>query len=281
MANVGATQLTLRVVGWFAFVVFFACIGVPGVRNGVRLIPPWEQFGDPSSVAFHALVIAGFALVFAVWQMGEILRAVLLSIVGCAGLLVGLFHLRQGVIAGQFGPDPVAAIVLDTGTLGLVLGSLLLPAALYWRSRATRSMPSRLTVAVGIGVALSVLLLGGLPGTPILGLIDVLRFGAPVDRWSAAAGLVALTAVLMSLLAFLPHPRTGFAALWAFAMTLALGALPVIRSLFIAGYHQGHWKQTLVPLKPSLLFAGGVILFAVGVGFLLAAFERTATQSES
>jgi hypothetical protein len=260
--------------------VLFEAWAVPRLGESLSIVPPWRLMTDTGSLTFAAGVAFGVLLLVTAIPMPYIVRCALLTVCGLGLYGVALVHTRIEVAAFAFRGHPAIGATLagSPGLVALFSLALLLPAALYWRSRYTESFAARVAVLVGILLSLAAYLLAGVfdvPGGPPLTSLPAMATGAPLvgDKIAASLLLLPAAATVLALLALLPHPKTGGSAFWAWLFVTGVGAAVLVQAGFVSGWRDGQWKAVLAPMEIGLMLYAGLLLLPVALGHLLGEAE--------
>jgi hypothetical protein len=272
----------LRGMGILALLILFQVCAFPLVSADAHLIPPWKLIQVTGSVTFMAAAFFVLVLVTAIIPMPYIMRSAAMLGIGTLMIAVGMGFMHDAASSFAFRGHPgIDFVFLGKSSVRIMLVmSLWFPAALYWRSRYPYSFYSRIGVVVGALIVatcyLFLLTFAGSVSSPIATLLQTVTDSNSIrgDVLSAVVLLLPIGLVGLSVLAFLPAPRTGATALWGWCYVTALALAPIILAVMVSWFRQGQWKYILAPLQSAFFLYAGLIIFPIALGHVAGEGER-------
>jgi hypothetical protein len=200
----GAMRVLMTIGGLLLVGIFCA----PWGEAAGSLVFSWDQLKHLGALEFVARIFLGAGglvfLVAGLLPLPYLLRAI-------TGALLGLVPI--GVIVAQ-GQDWRLIVVL--------VGLVLLPAALFHRWRYRGSLLARILVGVGVAALLATFLVPAGGGVPLIQSFEGLGDASASVIVARLYPLLLFLLSLLSLLAFLGSGSTGLAQLWAVLLILFL-----------------------------------------------------------
>lgn len=279
-ASLVASEATsfLRAMVLLGLLALLGAFAVPTVVSG-SLTAPWKSITDVQSLSFLCAVFFGINLLVAALPMPLGVRAGLLTLASAAHLGFGAMLVRDAALRFSFHGHPALDELFAAGALPTtvaLLAAVVLPAGLYARGRFTGSIAARVTVGIGLALALVVLLGWGAlfsadGDMPLATLVAQATGSATLqgDRFASVALLIGALAVPLSGLAFLGPKRTGLVSLWALLWSSMLGVALVIEAVHVV--HLEHWREALEPTKVAAFVFAGLLIAPVALGSLIGA----------